>query len=154
MRQKLIVPLTDEELALLEKVGRRHPFGDFRFRARGLIALHAQLKPGLIAQVLGVSEKSVYNWARWWREDGYNGLFKGHKGGRPAILTAELMASAIEIAAGDGLTLAGIKRRLMERHPQAPDFSLDRLAVRLREHRTRVKRGRPAFKKKAANKTA
>lgn len=149
MRQTLIMPLTAEQLLILGQVGRRHHFSDVRFRARGILALHARLKPGLIAQVLGVSEKSVYNWAKWWREDGYEGLFKGHKGGRPAVLTAALIASAIEIAADDSLSLADIKLRLLERHPHAADFSLGRLAVRLREHRAPGKRGGPALKKAA-----
>lgn len=142
MAQELIAPLTDQQLLTLTEVGRRHRFGDFRFRARGVIALNARIKPRLIAQVLGVSEKSVYNWAKWWREEGFDGLFDGHKGGRPAILTAELVASAIDIASAESLTLASIKRRVLERHPQAPDFSLDRLAARLNEHRRPFKRGR------------
>ena len=96
----------------LDDVARHHQFGDYRFKARGIIALNAQLKPRTIAEVLGVSEKTVYNWAKWWREDGFDGLFDGHKGGRPATLTAELIACAVEIATDEALTLAGINRLL------------------------------------------
>lgn len=154
MAQKLILPLTAEELLALEDVARHHKFGDYRFKARGIISINAQLKARTIAEVLGVSEKTVYNWAKWWREDGFDGLFDGHKGGHPATLTDELVACAVEIATSEALTLASIKQRMLERHPQAPDFSLGRLAIRLKEHRMSFKRCRLSLKKSALNKNS
>jgi transposase len=153
MAKPLIASLTHEELRTLEEMGRHHRHADFRFRARGLVALHAQCQPGTIAQVLGVSVQSVYNWAKWWREDGLAGLLNGHKGGRPVTLTAELVDSAVEIATAEALPLAGIKQRMRERHPQAPDFSLDRLAARLKERGFSFKRCRLSLKKSAPNGT-
>lgn len=149
MAKQLILPLTQEELKTLEEMGRHHRYADFRFRARGIVSLHGQCKPGMIARVLGVSEHSVYNWAKWWREEGLTGLLNGHKGGRPAKLTTEVVDSASEIAAAEPLTLAGIKQRVRERHPEAPDFSVDRLSVRLKEHGLRFKRCRLSLKKSA-----
>jgi transposase len=146
--QKLMLPLTADELMELEKVARTHHFPDYRFKARGIIAINAELKVAAIAKVLGVSRKTIYNWAKWWREDGFDGLLDGHKGGRPVKLTDELIACALEITRNKALTLADIKQRMLELHPEAPDFSLDRLACRLKEHRLKVKRYRAPLKKK------
>jgi transposase len=150
--QKLILPLTAKELLELENVARTHHFPDYRFKARGIIAINAELRVETIAEVLGVSKKTVYNWAQWWREDGFDGLLDGHKGGRPVKLTEELIACAVEIATNEALTLAGIKLRMLELHPQTPDFSLDRLAFRLKEHRLSFKRCRLSLKKSDPNK--
>jgi transposase len=148
--QKLILPLTAHELMALGKVARTHHFPDYRFKARGIIAINAELKVEAIAKVLGVSRRTVYNWAKWWREDGFDGLFDGHKGGRPVKLTDELIDCALEIARNKELTLADIKLRMLVLHPQASDFSLDRLACRLKEHRLNLKRCRVPLKKKIA----
>lgn len=154
MAKQLISSLTQEELKTLEEMGRRHRYADFLFRARGIISLDAQCKPGTIAQVLGVSEHTVYNWAKWWREDGLSGLLNGHKGGRPVTLTTELVDNASAIAEAEALTLAGIRQRLQERHPEAPDFSLDRLSVRLKERGLRFKRCRLSLKKSVLSETS
>lgn len=147
MAQKLILPLTAEELLKLEEMIRSHRFDDYRLKARGILAIAGEHKVKAIAQILGMSEKSVYNWAKWWREERFDGLFDGHKGGRPPKLTAELVAYAVEVATAQALTLAGIKKRVLERYPLAPDFSLYRLAVRLKEHQMSFKRCRLSLKK-------
>ncbi len=87
--------MTTEEFLVLDDVIRHHQLGEYRFKARGIIALNAELKLRTIADVLGMSEKTVYNWAKWWRENGFDDLFDRHKGGRPAALTTELIACAI-----------------------------------------------------------
>lgn len=149
--KQLIPSLTQVELTTLEEMGKHHPYPDFRFKARGILSLNAQHKPELIADVLGVTKQSVYNWAKWWRQDGLAGLLDGHKGGRPVKLTAKLVESAVAIATEEALTLAGIKQRVLERHPDAPDFSLDRLAARLKERRFSFKRCRLSLKKSVLN---
>lgn len=105
----------------------------------------------MIAEVLGVCEKSIYNWAKLWRTDRFEGLFNSHKGGRRVKLTTEMVAIALEVATSEALTLAAIKQRVLERHPQSPDFSLDRLAVRLKEHGMSFKRCRLSLKKNVPN---
>lgn len=50
------------------------------------------------------------------------------------------------------LTLEGIKQRVRERHPEAPDFSIDRLAARLKKRRFSYKRCRLSLKKIVLNK--
>ena len=147
MLKSLILPLTDEELLTLEEMGRHHRLASFRLRARGVIALNAGFKPEQIAQILGKSLPSVYNWAKWWRGKGLVGLLNGRNGGRPATLTPEWSASAIDIARNEALTLAGIMQRLRERHPEMPDFSVGRLSIHLREHGMSFKRCRLSLKK-------
>jgi transposase len=149
LSQKLVGPLTEAEVTTLEELGRHHRFADIRFRARGVISLHAGCKPRTIAQVLGVSEQSVYNWAKWWELAGLVGLLGGHQGGRPAKLTAALVDSAMAIAAAEALTLGEIKQRVRERHPQAADFSKDRLAARLKARGFSFNRCRLSLKKNA-----
>ena len=147
LREALIAGLTAAEVITLEEMAQRHPFADFRFRARGVLSLHAGIKPSVIAQVLGVSVQSIYNWAKWWREDGLVGLLDGHKGGAPVKLTADLLDTAEEIARKEPLTLAGIKQRVLERHPDAPAFSEDRLADGLKKRGLSFKRCRLSLKK-------
>jgi transposase len=148
MEQRRVLLLTETELITLDEMGRHHPYADFRFRARGLVSLNAGHKPEMIAQVLGISQQSVYNWAKWWRRYGLVGLLDGHKGGSPAKLTEELVDSAIEIAAAELLTLEGIKQRLQVRHLDAPDFSIDRLSAGLKERKfSFIKRCRLLLKK-------
>ena len=147
MSQKLMAPLTAVELLTLQEMGRHHRHGEFRFRARGLISIDAQQSPKVVAEVLGVSEQSVYNWVKWWRRSGLAGLLDGRGGGRPVKLTEELVASAVEIARSEPLTLDGIRQRVRERHPDAPEFSVDRLSARLKEKGLSYKRCRLSLKK-------
>ena len=147
MLRSLILPLTDEELLTLEEMGQHHRLAGFRFRARGVISINAGFKPEAIAQILGVSQQSVYNWAKWWRVEGLAGLLNGRNGGRRATLTPEWAASAQDIASSGAYTLAGIMLRLRERHPEMPDFSVGRLSVHLREHGMSFKRCRLSLKK-------
>ena len=66
-------------------------------------------------------------------------------------LTEDLVTSAVAIATTEALTLASIKQRVQERHPHAPDFSLDRLSARLKERGFSFKRCRLSLKKSVLN---
>ena len=146
-RSDLIAPLTEMEQETLEEMIRHHRFAGFRLRARGLLSLNQGLVPAVIAQVLGRTDQSVYNWAKWWREDGLVGILDGHKGGPPVKLTAALLDTAERIAREEPLTLAGIKRRVLAHHPEAPDFSTDRLSAGLKKRGLSFKRCRLSLKK-------
>lgn len=145
--RSLIDPLTQEARQELERMAAQHEFVDVRRRARGILALAHGHGPAAIADILGVSGHTVYNWAKWWRERGVAGLSGGHDGGRPAVLTPALVEEACSIAKEEALTLQGIRQRLRERHPQVPHFSLSRLSTRLKEHGLRFKRCRLSLKK-------
>jgi transposase len=71
-----------------------------------------------VADILGVTQQTVYHWIKAWRT---LGLMDGHQGGAPAKLTAALLDTAEALA-----TLAEIARHVHATHPEAPDSSLDR----------------------------
>lgn len=147
MSKKWIEPLTAVEEETLKEMGQHHRFSGFRLRARGLLSLDAGVKPMLIGQVLGVSLQTVHNWRHWWEEYGLVGILDGHKGGPPRKLTADMLDTAEEIARAEPLTLAAIKERVLKRHPDAADFSLDRLSIGLRKRGLSFKRTRLSLKK-------
>ena len=62
-------------------------------------------------------------------------------------LTETLLDTAIKIAREEPLTLAGIKMRVLELHPDASDFSIDRLSVGLKKRGFSFKRCRLSLKK-------
>lgn len=103
--------------------------------------------PTVVADILGVTEASVYNWKKHWRSVGLMGLLNGHKGGRPPKLTAELLDTAEAVARAAPLPLHAIAACVKEAHPQAPTFSLDRLAVGLKARGLSFKRTRLSLKK-------
>ena len=153
MTKNLMSPLTALELSTLEELRKHHQHDDIwrrargaRREARGIISLNARCSVQVIAQVLGVSATSVYNWARWWRHAALAGLLDEHEGGCPAKLTPELVDCAAEVAVSEPLTLEGIRQRVRERHPEAPDFSVDRLSDRLKRHGVSFKRCRLSLK--------
>ncbi len=104
-------------------------------------------KPRLVAEILGVTFQTVYNWEKGWRTLGVMGLLNGHQGGRPAKLTAALLDTAAAVARAEPCTLREIARRVKEAHPDAPAFSLDRLAVGLKARGLSWKRTRLSLKK-------
>ena len=148
MTKNLMSPLTALELSTLEELRKHHQDDDIWRRARNIISLNARCSAQVIAQVLGVSATSVYNWAKWWRHAALAGLLDEHKGGRPVKLTPELVDCAAEVAVSEPLTLEGIRQRVRERHPEAPDFSVDRLSARLKQHGVSFKRCRLSLKKR------
>jgi transposase len=141
------IELTEVERLTLEELSRNHPFRDFRPRALGVLALSKGHRPRLVAEILGVTFQTVYNWEKGWRTLGLMGLLNGHKGGRPAKLTAALLDTAAAVARAEPCTLREIARRVKEAHPDAPAFSLDRLAVGLKARGLSWKRTRLSLKK-------
>jgi transposase len=104
----------------------------------------------LVAEILGVSLPTPYNWLKAWRRRGLAGLLDGHQGGAPAKLTQELVDVAEHIARSSPCTLRQIEQQLRAIHPEAPPFSLDRLSVHLKKRGLTFKRTRLTLKKNAA----
>mgnify|MGYP000930068398 FL=1 len=71
-----------------------------------------------------------------------SGILDGHKGGRPAKLTAEMLEGGNKLACGHPMTLREIAAGIRKAHPEAPEFSLDRLAVGLKARGLSFKRTR------------
>lgn len=142
--------MTDAERLTLEELGRNHPFRDFRPRALGVLALSKGHGPKVVADILGVTVQTVYNWDRAWRTLGVMGLLNGHQGGRPPKLTAALLDTAEAVARAEPCALCEIAERVKAAHPEAADFSLDRLAAGLKARGLSWKRTRLSLKKNGA----
>ena len=134
-------PLDEHEICTLQEMAGRHHYADFRRRALGLLALNRGHKVAQICDMLQVSDQPVYNWAKGWANKGLAGILGGHQGGAPRKLTHDFLDEAVQIAREQALSLGQIAQQLRQRHPDAPEFSLDRLSVGLK------KRGRKSLKK-------
>ena len=140
----------DEEVRMsLEELAAHHRYKDVRRRARGLLALAKGHGTTVVSDVLGVTSQSVRNWSRWFEERGLDGILVGHKGGRPAKLTAEMLETGKKCACEQPMTLREIAATIRVAHPEAPTFSLDRLAIGLKARGLSFKRTRLALKKNA-----
>ncbi|HXI90547.1 MAG TPA: helix-turn-helix domain-containing protein [Blastocatellia bacterium] len=67
---KCVVELSEAEKITLQQLSINHKHRDIRTRAAGLLMLGRKIKPKAIAEQLGVSGQSVYNWSHAWRDSG------------------------------------------------------------------------------------
>ena len=146
----ITLQLKDAERTTLEQLAENHRYFRFRRRALGVLALAKGHAPMVVAEILRVTQQSVYSWQRTWLDRGLMGMLDGHKGGPPVKLTPELLDTAEKIARKMPCTLGEIERQLREIHPEAPEFSLDRLSVGLKARGLTFKRTRLSLKKNAA----
>jgi transposase len=144
--------LDEEARMALEDLAAHHRHGDVRQRARGLLALAKGHSTTVVSEVLGVTSQSVRNWARWWQERGLDGIMVGHKGGRPAKLTAAMLETGKNCACEHPMTLREIAAAISAAHPEAQSFSLGRLAIGLKARGMSFKRTRLGLKKNATPK--
>jgi transposase len=151
---KCAVELTEPEKKTLQQLSRKHPHQDFRTRGLGLLELASGRRVHEIAVELEVSDKSVYNWAHSWNNRGLCGLLTGHKGGRPRALSDALIATAVEAAHAESMTLRQIALRIEEVHGQPLPCRLETLSVALRRAGFSYKRGRYSLKKSATNRSS
>ena len=143
----LFPELSTVERTTLDEMGAHHHYASFRLRAKGILALDAGHKPCVVAAILGKTPQSVYNWAKWWREDGLAGVLDGNKGSPPTKLTPAMLDTAVAVAGQAALTLEEIKRLVLAQHPQAPDFSVRTLSAGLKMRGWSFKRTRLSLKK-------
>jgi transposase len=138
----------DEEVRMtLEELASHHRHEDIRRRALGLLALGKGHGTTVVSDVLGVTSQSVRNWAQWWEGKGLVGILDGHKGGRPAKLTAEMLTTGKKLACEQPMTLREIAAGIREAHPESQAFSLDRLAIGMKALGLSFKRTRLGLKK-------
>jgi transposase len=142
--------LTEPEWITLQELADHHPFPDFRRRGLGILALAKDYQFSQVAEILGVTVQTTYNWVHAWHSHGLMGLLRGHRGGAPTKLTPELLDIAEQIARTSPCTLAEIDRRLREIRPDAPQFSLDCLSENLKKRGFSFTRTRLSLKKNAA----
>lgn len=140
--------LNEAELVTLDELASHHPFGSFRLRALGLLALNDGEPVAMIARILRVHTETVYRWARGWRAQGLVGILGGHEGGRSRNLPPELLDEAEKIARETPLSLRNILNRLGEAHPEIDTTADVRpLSRGLRERGLSFKRTRLSLKK-------
>lgn len=143
------IELSEAERITLQALADNHPYPDFHRRSLGVLALAKGHPFSLVAEILGVTLQTAYNWAKTWRTLGLMGMLNGHNGGAPTKLTAELLDTAECIARSEPCTLGEIARQLREIHPAAPEFSLDRLSAGLKARGLSFTRTRLSLKKNA-----
>ncbi|MCB4426828.1 helix-turn-helix domain-containing protein, partial [Xenorhabdus nematophila] len=92
----------------LQQLALNHPHRDIRTRGTGLLMLARGIKPSQITAEIGCSLRVIYNWVHMWHNSGIAGLLGGHAGGRYLAMTPEMIATALEAASAESLTLARI----------------------------------------------
>jgi transposase len=151
---KCAVELTEPEKKTLQQLLRKHPHQDFRTRELCLLELASGRRVHEIAVELEVSDKSVYNWAHSWNDRGLCRLLTGDIGGRPRALSDALIATAVEAARAESMTLRQIALRIEEVHGQPFPCCLETLSVALRRAGFSYKCAHYLLKKSATNRSS
>ncbi|AYA40538.1 helix-turn-helix domain-containing protein [Xenorhabdus nematophila] len=143
MKSKIV--LSEPERITLQQLALNHQHRDVRRRGTGLLMLGRGLKPRQIATETGCSVRVVYNWVHSWHYLGIAGLLGGHAGGRYPAMTPEMIATAVEAACAESLTLARIAQKVEEKHGPLP-CTLETLSITLKKQRLTYKRARLSLK--------
>ena len=149
---KCTVQLTEAERLTLQQLSLNHKHRDIRTRAAGLLLLARGFNVAEIGAELCVNLRTVYNWNHAWHDFGICGLLVGHAGGRPRALSPEMIATAVEAATAESLTLSGIAQRVEAEHGPLP-CTLETLATNLKEQGLSYKRSRFSLKKNETRKS-
>lgn len=83
MPKSLNFTLTESELKIVAKAVKSDKRPEVRQRALGLRLLHEGQTPKEVAQIMAVSQPSVYDWHHRWQTNGLAGLANCPKSGRP-----------------------------------------------------------------------
>ncbi|KVO33158.1 transposase [Burkholderia ubonensis] len=139
---KCVVMLNEADDLTLQQLSINHRHRDFRTRAAGLLMLASKVRPAEVAAKLSVSDQSIYNWARAWREQGVVGLLVGHKGGWTRALPDEMADAAAQFAQAGPLTLGQIAQRLEATFNEPLPCRLETLSAALKRRGFSFKRNR------------
>ncbi|MEA2054146.1 MAG: helix-turn-helix domain-containing protein [Candidatus Thermoplasmatota archaeon] len=86
-----------EEIQFIERLLKQEKNPNVRDRLRGILLLKKNYKPGEVAEILGVTERTLYNWKKQYKQSGYNGLKTKPIPGRNTILDEEDMKKLKEL---------------------------------------------------------
>jgi transposase len=150
---KCTVELSEVERHTLQQMSVNHQHRDIRTRAAGLLLLDNGLSAPKAGARLDVSAQSIYNWSRLWTKQRLCGLLSGHGGGRPRALTEAMLATAMEVARTESLTLGQIAKRIEAVHGAPMPCVLETLSVALRRNGFSFKRNRFSLKKSGIRRT-
>lgn len=148
---KCELKLSEVEKQTLGQLSVNHRHRDIRTRAAVLLLMSNGLSAPKAAERLGVSVQSPYNWVRAWCADGIAGLLGGHGGGRPRSLSEAMVATAVQAARTESLTLAQIAQRVEAAHGELA-CRIETLGVALKREGFTFKRNRFSLKKNATRK--
>jgi transposase len=148
--RKLTLTLNEDEKAQLTHLAQKHEKAYVRKRGLALLALAKGEHILSIASVLQVTDQAIREWVHQWNAEGIQGLMKLRKGAPPTKLTPDLVQIGLEAARQKPMFLAEIAAHIRQQRPDAPSFSLARLAVRLKEQGFSFKRTRLSLKKKGS----
>jgi transposase len=151
MKCKLM--LVDVEKLTLEQLSVNHRHRDIRTRAAALVLMSNGVSAPKAAQRLGVSVQSPYNWVRAWLAEGIVGLLGGHGGGRPRALSEAMVATAVQAANAESLTLTQIAQRVEAIHGELP-CRIATLGMALKREGFTFKRNRFSLKKNATKRSS
>ena len=83
MPKSLNFTLSESELKIVATAAKSDKRPEVRQRALGLRLLHEGQTPKEVAQLMAVSQPSVYDWHHRWQTSGLDGLANRPKSGRP-----------------------------------------------------------------------
>lgn len=84
---RTVYQLKPKELVEIEQAIRQDKRAEVRQRAMAIRLLHQGKKPEVVAEQQLVSVPTIYNWHKFWREQGIEGLANKPKTGRRAKAT-------------------------------------------------------------------
>lgn len=105
MPKRINYQLSQDELEQIEEAQRTAPDPRVRQRATGLRLLHLGKKPAEVAELLNISQATVFNWQAEWRAQGLNGLSDKPRSGRPPLADAAYRAKVAAMLETDPTTL-------------------------------------------------
>ncbi|MGJ0579929.1 helix-turn-helix domain-containing protein [Xenorhabdus bovienii] len=140
------ITLSEPERITLQQLALNPIHRDIRTRGTGLLMLARGIKPRQIADEIGCSLRVIYDWVHVWHDSGIAGLLGGHVGGRYPALTPDMIATAVESARAESLTLARIAQKVEDQHGPLP-CTLETLANTLKRQGLTYKRARLSLKK-------
>ena len=136
--------LSEAEETTLWQLSTSHKHRDTHTRVTGLLMLWHRIKPKMIAEQLGVSGQGVYMWSNAWRGSGVG----GHNGGRPRAFSDVKIATALDAARSEPLTLAQIAQRVRATHDKPLPCQIETFGEALRREDFSFKRNRYVLQEK------
>jgi len=86
-----------KEIKILEKLVKKEKKPKLMDRLRGILLMKKNYTHSEVAEILGVTERTLYNWKKRHNQSGYNGLKTNPIPGRNTILDEEDMEKLKEL---------------------------------------------------------
>lgn len=105
MPKALKFTLTESELEIIAKSVKTDKRPEVRQRAMGLRLLHEGQSPQAVAEIMAVSQPTVYDWHHRWQANGLEGLANRPKSGRPRKVDEQYVERLAEVIEQDSQEL-------------------------------------------------